>query len=227
MSISIRNLTNKANKFHLYFSSETGYHSLQGIFNNQGLGMNWGHRKILIASDIFGQTAALEALISRIAPLKTDVKIVDPYNGIDHQFKQEKDAYSAFQEKTGFEKYSFQVRQEIEKYNEAFLLIGFSVGASAVWANLNFQGFTPGATAVCFYGSQIRTLAHIDPVIPTHVYFPVKEDHFNVQDLKRKLASKPNANCIQTPFLHGFMNQLSNNYDETGYLRYIKKIRQL
>ncbi|MBT3486212.1 MAG: hypothetical protein HOG03_03120 [Desulfobacula sp.] len=180
--------------------------------------------QILIASDIFGKTPALEALVSRIERYYADAKIIDPYNSEYQKFSDENDAYSFFQQNIGFSGYSYLVRQEIKKLKDSSILLGFSIGASAIWTSSDISGLPQETKAFCFYGSQIRNYLNIFPEIEINLYFPISENHFDVIDLIEKVSLKPNVNCTQTSFYHGFMNTLSKNYDEYGYLKYIELI---
>ena len=85
---------------------------------------------IVIVSDIFGKTPALEKLCS---DLPGRVIIVDPYKGKYLQFKDESEAYSYFSKHVGLDCYSKILENEVELVSDNLILVGFSIGASAIW----------------------------------------------------------------------------------------------
>ena len=172
---------------------------------------------IIIVSDIFGKTPALEKLCY---DLTRPFEVVDPYNGEFLKFKTESDAYHHFSEHVGVEYYSELLKYKINNTNEKIILLGFSVGASAIWRISN-QDLMNVSSAICFYGSQIRNMLDIQPQIPMYI-IPAFEEHFSVQGLSNELAHKRNVKVQGTNYLHGFMNSHSTNYNEAGYKYYIE-----
>jgi dienelactone hydrolase len=124
---------------------------------------------------------------------------------------------------------------------QAITLIGFSVGAATIW---RFAHTPPRSKqihikkAFCFYGSQIRN--HIaqntpdtHPICDIDLIFPKHESHFNVDELitriKDKELSRTGTNqitCTKTNGLHGFMNEVSSNFDQTLYKQFIKNMQK-
>ena len=148
------------------------------------------------------------------------------YNGQAHEFKTESDAYDHFSMVCGLNKYTALVGKKINEYNENISMIGFSVGATAVWNNLSRSDAPNIKKAVCFYGSRIREKPTLKPFCNTIMIFPKDERHFSVPELSQHLQRTPNVRCINTNFYHGFMNKLSVNFDITGYAEHLALLNQ-
>jgi dienelactone hydrolase len=192
---------------------------------------------IILVSDIFGKTPALVELAEELnAKL-----IIDPYSGVDLGFKSEADAYAYFIEHIGFDAYFTLLTKAIssigltsltpltEPFNTPITLIGFSVGAAAIW-RLSALKPTVKPTvkirnAICYYGSQIRKFTELEPRFNVKLIFPKSEPHFDVLALQNLLEIKPNVEVVNTEHFHGFMNQYSNNYVKTAYFEQIYLLR--
>ncbi len=171
--------------------------------------------KLIIASDIFGRTPALEQLADDLLRDKIKPVIIDPYNKKRMAFKSESEAYAFFMKNVGLKGYQHHLYTHIKYEKEALFLVGFSIGASAIWMGLaknNLQG-----RAICFYGSQIRYYPDIEPTINTRLIFPEHEPGFNVTALIESVSIKQNVICSCMPYSHGFMNQLSDNFNPAAY----------
>lgn len=167
----------------------------------------------LVISDIFGTTDALQRLVGTLSPKAT---IIDPYCGQSMHFADEHEAYTYFTENVGLDTYQQTIAKHLNSVFESVAVVAFSVGASAVWA---LSGSTTAKVrcAMCFYGSQIRHYRDTKPNFPIQLWFPQHEPHFDVDSLKDALQLTPNVQAQTLPYLHGFMNRLSANYDEEGY----------
>lgn len=179
--------------------------------------------KIVIVSDIFGVTPHLKMVAQS---LSSQYEIIDPYNGQMVEFKSESEAYDHFSRLCGLTAYTDSVRESISSCNEKIYLLGFSVGASAVWNSLESDRASMISKAVCFYGSRIRDNKTLKPCCDTTLIFPKKERSFSVPELSRFLAGTPNVRCIDTELYHGFMNPLSDNFNRSGYLAYIDWLKR-
>jgi dienelactone hydrolase len=104
--------------------------------------------------------------------------------------------------------------------------MGFSVGASAVWALSGQSDLLPGSRAFCFYGSQIRHYAAVVPMIEIELFFPETEPHFDVLDLMRRLSVRSGVVCHRTSYRHGFMNRLSEHFDPAAYSFYLQVLKE-
>lgn len=178
---------------------------------------------IVIVSDVFGITPALIKLKEKLGV----TIIIDPYNGKSMDFKNEAEAYSCFIAKIGLDNYISIVLKALASLDGKTTLIGFSIGASAIWriSLTNKNNFIK--QAFCFYGSQIRNFTQIDPCFKINLLFPKSEPHFDVVELIKKLEAKANVKITQVEYLHGFMNYYSNNFNKTGYQRYVTLLRTI
>jgi dienelactone hydrolase len=118
------------------------------------------------------------------------------------------------------------IKQDLDSLCDLFL-VGFSVGASALWALSGEIYMQRKIKAICFYGSQIRHYSEINPIIEIELFFPEHEPHFNVAKLISKLSHKKNVQCHMVPYLHGFMNKKSDNFNKTGYHNYLKILKNI
>lgn len=176
---------------------------------------------LIAATDIFGLTTEFERLISNVSDKYTSITIVDPYKGLRHSFQDENVAYRHFQKSCGVIGYSEMIKEEVAKKSVETILLGFSVGASAIWRLLGSSSIYPTTKMVGFYGSQIRDYTDINPIVETNLVFPKYEKHFDVQSLISTLKKKEQVNCLQTEYLHGFMNEKSLNYNALALAKYL------
>ena len=84
---------------------------------------------IIIFSDVFGITPALIELAEQLRA----ENIVDPYQGKIMDFMSEAEAYSYFISKIGLDSYVSKVLNIMALVNCETTVIGFSIGASAIW----------------------------------------------------------------------------------------------
>lgn len=126
---------------------------------------------IVLVSDVFGKTPALEKLGEE---LNTTV-IVDPYDGINMDFRNEAEAYSYFINKVGFDKYLSKLLEVTRSISSDTTLIGFSIGASVIW-NLSANPLVKNISCgICYYGSQIRNFKEVNPLFDVELIFPKME----------------------------------------------------
>ena len=170
--------------------------------------------KTIVISDIFGRSTALEQLVEEISQ---DALILDPYDSEFMDFKNEEAAYTYFSENVGLGSYTDKLKRVLLEQEDEVLLIGFSVGASAIWNVSGDESITVVKKAICYYGSQIRSNVVCNPRFPIELVFPSMERHFSVDELIHQLSEKQNVSIRQVPYLHGFMNELSLNYDSQGH----------
>lgn len=212
--------------------------------------------KIILVADIFGLTPALDDLRASLVNELDNVdkggavNIVDPYNGEFIPFKNENSAYRYFTEHVGLTAFSHLLQAHLTTqleqliHSETFvtkaplvqlpkqqpsqiLLIGFSIGASAIWHIADrFSDAKNQIIAIGYYGSQIRNKLNNTPNFPIHLIFPKQEPHFSVDQLMKKLSRIPRVRLTKVDYAHGFMNKLSSNYNQAGYLEQIKEIRR-
>ncbi|MDJ0781341.1 MAG: dienelactone hydrolase family protein [Desulfosarcinaceae bacterium] len=179
----------------------------------------------LIVSDIFGRTTALEKLAGQLASRHGVPRIIDPYKGSLRNFSSEPEAYAAFQREVGLDRYIETLGSATEACTQPLRLIGFSVGATAVWALSGMADLPRGSRAICFYGAQIRHLLSVRPQMPVQMILPASEPHFDVTALADRLSATAGVACRRTAYLHGFMNRLSVNFDAAAYGVYRRRLQ--
>ncbi|MCB2149426.1 MAG: hypothetical protein KQI81_23300 [Deltaproteobacteria bacterium] len=172
----------------------------------------------IVVSDIFGKTSELEELCNS---LKARVEIVDPYSGKFMCFKKELEAYEYFMANVGIQAYAELLLEKLASVSNPTTLIGFSVGASAIWKVSGNHNVDFIKNAICFYGSQIRNHTEVNPCFNIDLIFPTSEPIFSVGELANTLSKKSCVAVHNTPYLHGFMNSLSKNFSHVGYNEYI------
>ncbi|KPZ58573.1 dienelactone hydrolase family protein [Pseudoalteromonas sp. P1-7a] len=178
----------------------------------------------IIVSDIYGLTAPFKRLLDNIQV--TSVAI-DPYNGQLQLIDSEKYYYNKFINDCGHDNYAAKLLNVFNNLKEPATCIGFSAGASAAWRAQLLTGNPHLKKLIGFYPSQIRNHLDISAKVPCTFIFPHTEKHFNVDEVISALASKNQVTCNKTPFLHGFMNAYSANYDGNAYDEYCALIKSL
>ena len=172
---------------------------------------------IMVASDIFGRTRALERLCRDLGP---GTRLIDPYGGKQMAFGDEARAYACFTEQTGLTAYTDKVRTRVEACREPVMLVGFSAGATASWCLACGKAASNLTRAVCFYGSRIRDFTDLAPRVRVDCILPESEPGFSIPELADVLSQKEGVSLRTTAYAHGFMNPLSKGYDAGGYERY-------
>lgn len=175
----------------------------------------------IIVSDIFGRTSALEKIAEA---LPGEVEILDPYDSEHMAFSSEAQAYAHFSSEIGLDAYTDMLSRTIASQNSLVSLIGFSVGASAIWRISEKKELKNISSAICFYGSQIRNYIDITPKFSIQLIFPSSESHFLVSELIHSLEGKDNIEIRRADYPHGFMNTHSENFYQSGYDQFMKTL---
>lgn len=180
---------------------------------------------LIAVTDIFGKTQCFEELLNDISPNYSSIEVVDPYNGERIDFRDEDEAYKHFLKVMGVEQYSKHLNQKlIGKENVEQLLLGFSVGASAVWLISETLKLHKKTKGVCFYSSQVRKYLHMEPKIGIDFFFSKSEPTYDINAVASRLSCKENVNCYETDYFHGFMNKKSPNFNQVGYEKYLERL---
>lgn len=180
---------------------------------------------IILVTEIWGRTPHVDLMAETLGRISNVVEVVDPYNGTDQQFANEEEAYSSFITRCGHDEYARRVSHVVSRATEPVFLVGFSAGAGAVWATACEKATPNVQSAICFYGSSIRTMLDAVPSVPVEIISPEHEPHFDVQGMLHTLRDKPMTQCHTVPYGHGFMNPLSANYNNEGYTFWLKWIQ--
>lgn len=194
--------------------------------------------KVIFVADIFGVTVEFEQLCQQITleleqnlaleqRAVVEFQMIGPYQKQPKSFACEHDAYQYFSKNVGLASYVEKLAQQVSAISDCKLLVGFSVGGSAVWQLCAENTFEQNLAAICFYSSQIRHMTALTPSIPTRLILPAMEAHYPVAELAAELAIKSNVTIETSEFFHGFMNKLSANFDSNACQYYIKRLTDL
>lgn len=175
-----------------------------------------------LVTDIFGCT---EPLLELADALKIPAhNIIDPYQAQAHAFADEQHAYDYFQTHVGLEQYADHVKTKLDTAQNSEHVIAFSMGAAALWKLAPSLSANKVKKLTLFYGAQIRHMTTLSPAVPTHIILPKYEPHFDINSLANDLRPKANVTLQSTPYLHGFMNPLSSNFNQAAYQHYTTKL---
>lgn len=185
-----------------------------------------GHAtKLLVATDIFGETPELHAWLDPIATsLEMMLEFVSPYSNSQTplltkqdvsstqvQATPDTDAYQLFLQQGGMAGYLEKLQSIIKSQQGAYIAVGFSAGAAALWQLLA----APQAglqQMIGFYGGQIRHSSSLQPLVATSLIW-AQETHFDVEQLHYHLQRRRLVQSYLTSFQHGFINPYSAGYN--------------
>ncbi len=184
---------------------------------------------IVFVADIFGITHEFKSLCQEITSgieqtLSVECQMIGPYQKQPKSFDSEQAAYQYFTEQVGLADYVKMIAQQLSLISGNKLLVGFSVGGSAIWQLCSNNMVDKNLGAICFYSSQIRHMTQLTPKIATRLILPASERHFSITELQNALQDKSTVTIEKSAFSHGFMNQLSMNYDSDGCQYYVKRL---
>lgn len=169
-------------------------------------------RRLLVATDIFGATPALQqalvALQGNDQSLQIDICQPDSCEG-GPVFADDQLAYQAFVQQGGLEGYQSKVYASLQA-KQADLLLGFSAGAAALWCVLSTVRPQAGKALLC-YGGQIRQHTALMPQWPVTCLWS-DELHFDVRALQQQLQQYSGIEQQHWPQQHGFINPHSKGY---------------
>ncbi|MCL1078832.1 hypothetical protein D5R81_14165 [Parashewanella spongiae] len=181
--------------------------------------------RIFVVSDIWGATEPFKKLCQDIGD---NVISIDPYDGVNLSFSDEQQAYQHFIKNVGLEQYTQLVFHQVSQHKQsAGILIGFSIGASAIWNISSMLSEYQIMKAYCFYGGQIRHKTDMLPSIEIELIAPQSEAHFDQNEMLNAIQKIKKVNIQRTPYYHGFMNSLSRNFDKQGYEKYLDLLVRL
>lgn len=180
---------------------------------------------LLVCSDIFGITPALQALFR---PWRGPLLWLSPYQQ-SHQFQHDEQAYRYFLQQGGLDSYRHKLQQLLQNHAQSssapLLAVGFSAGAAALWCEA--AAIEPGLIkqAFCFYGGQIRNYPELQPKCPTSLIW-ARESHFDVKALAQTVAATANVSSRFCQYGHGFINPASAQYHKQGAAFYQRWLLQ-
>jgi len=169
-------------------------------------------QKILLVTDIFGDSAQLRETLGRIG---VSAVIVSPYCEIK-AFVNEAEAYQAFLSAGGLDAYYRHLLQTFQQYpvGSFKLMVGFSAGAAALWRFVGSDyalGSVQNSEAWLYYGGQIRHELDLEPKITTVMRWSL-ETQFDVWQCHQAMQNKALVDSSVLPYQHGFINPQSKGF---------------
>lgn len=181
---------------------------------------------LLVVTDIFGRTKCLDELVEYLSDRQIQPDILDPYDGHYRAFENEEEAYERFRSDVGLDRYIHQLQEKVARIgSKNSLILGFSVGASALWAAAQFMKSDDRIRGLCFYSSQIRRYLDVVPKIDIELYFANNEPAYDVYEISGAVSRSGRVRCVMTGYGHGFMNEKSRNFNAEGFDTYRKIIK--
>lgn len=174
---------------------------------------NNSDKLIIVLHEIYGINEHIKNICKLLSDKDFDVICPNLLKqAIPFDYSQEEIAYRNFMENIGFTKASNEMKRLLlnikGKYKKTYI-VGFSIGATIAWLCSEEEGI---AGIIGYYGSRIRNYLEINPLCPTMLFFPEKEQSFNVDDLISNLEKK---NILVHKFKgeHGFCDPYFTKYN--------------
>jgi len=180
--------------------------------------------KLLVATDIFGETAELlDWLMPVVEAADLTLQVVSPYtmpftnpsslpaSAVNPECSPDQHAYQRFVQQGGIDAYAKKLQLNFDAQHEEFIALGFSAGAAALW-QLAAKPQLWLKQLLGFYGGQIRHCSELQPLVSTTLIW-AQEAHFDVDQLHRQLQQTTFVHSNLTPYQHGFINPLSVGYN--------------
>jgi hypothetical protein len=182
--------------------------------------------KLLICTDIYGQTHQLETWVEKVLPSGWQKQIVSPYRQ-GTAYYIESVAYQGFQHQGGLDGYANRIASACVNQPVACVAIGFSAGAAGMYKVLSEEVAHSVVSFIGFYPGQIRFFTDLQPSVPTRLIFPCREANFKVDTVMHRLDRHVAVNCELSSYQHGFMNPLSRGFSESGLNQFTAQITEL
>ena len=173
---------------------------------------------VLIATDVFGHTAAVDGLVRQLAQ---PALIVSPFEDSSRHFVSEQEAYQAFLAEGGIARFADKLAAAQLAHTASLrYAIGFSAGASALWVNSEHSMMSGLRQMVLFYGSRIREYRQLQPQCPVRLIFAEQEAAFAPAELVQDLQKRGHQAELLKGSKHGFMNVYSRGSCVKSQTRY-------
>ncbi|QJW49230.1 dienelactone hydrolase family protein [bacterium BFN5] len=169
---------------------------------------------IVVLHEIYGINEHMEGICERLA--KENVDVFCPnflLPGQSFRLSEEAAAYSNFKQNIGFGCAYPQIDALLPKFLMGYkyrYIVGYSIGATIAWLCSQRPNFYHGI--VGFYGSRIRDYTEVSPQCPVLLFFPRKEQSFDISSLIQVLSAKAETRIVQVNAEHGFGNPWSSKY---------------
>lgn len=176
---------------------------------------------LVVVADIHGTHAALRTQLAVLGqPL-----VVSPWPGEGRPAGTEQEVVAAFHQQDGLARFERKIAEAVG--DVPALLLGFSVGASALWRYVASAHCHPNSLAVLYYGSRIRDHAELVPRCRTTICFAEHEASFEPEVLAARLR-RPGVVCeVVRGARHGFMNPASCNFHAELAREHCGRLREL
>lgn len=169
---------------------------------------------VVLLHEIYGINNHILNMRTKFQDEGYDVFCIDLLNNKTFDYEEAEEAYSYFIDRVGFNKAKIKVLDciySIRDYYEKIYLIGYSIGATIAWLCSEEHELLNGV--IGYYGSRIRDYTDIEPKVETVLFFPLKEEGFNVEALIEKLEGKTKVRIYKFEGLHGFADPYSRYYN--------------
>ncbi len=176
--------------------------------------LNKSDKLIIVIHEIYGVNQHIKTYCNHFAKLGYEVFCPNLLNKEQpFPYDQEETAYQYFTNEIGFlkarDKINIIIKENREKYKKIYL-VGFSVGATISWLCSNVNDVDG---VIGYYGSRIRNYMNVYPKCPVLLFFPEKEEAFDVDDINPKLIEK-NVEVHKFEGKHGFSDRFSMKYNK-------------
>jgi len=176
---------------------------------------------VLVAADVHGVHGPLRALFSGLGTLTS---FVSPWDGEGAPFATEQEAAAAFHAQDGLVRYQAKIAAAAGA--DPVCLVGFSVGATALWLHAASTHCHPGSRAFLFYGSRIREHLGGVPRCAVSAVFAESEPAFTPAAVARRIASATAHSAVVAGTRHGFMNPRSPAFCAPRAQAQLERIRR-
>ena len=185
--------------------------------------MSLGHARlpVLVAADVQGVHGPLRALFGGLG---APVAFVSPWDGDGAPFATEQEAAAAFHAQNGLAHYQTKIAAAAGA--GPVCLVGFSVGATALWLHTARTHCHPGSRAFLFYGSRIREHVGVVPRCAVSAVFAETEPAFAPAAVARRIASATAHCAVVAGTRHGFMNPRSPAFCAARAQAQLERIRR-
>ncbi len=165
---------------------------------------------LLFVTDIWGQHATLDPLLSRLKTRFDTLTVLDPYSGQRFAFDDEAQAHGYFQRRCSAAVYRTRLREVIEASPEPLTLLACGAGANAAWPLLSESALAPKLrrAALC-YGHEIPGQAELVPTCPV-LQLLCRQDPGTGQNAA---ILARHSQVILSDADHGFLNPRTPQYD--------------
>lgn len=175
--------------------------------------MNRSDTLIIVVHEIYGINHHISNVCRELFSLGYDVLCPDLYQRSQpFAYDEQASAYNYFASKVGFTAAARQIQDLLCTHRNTYrniLIIGYSIGATTAWL-CSGSGLCDGI--VGYYGSRIRDFLYVRPTCPVLLFYPQREEAFEVGELIEGLQQTPLTEVKQMDGAHGFADPYSSRY---------------